>query len=67
MPKKDPAVAKLLADAQSADLDKVKLYDALIAAFRVTVCGVDVTRHTPVLEPEVQKRLGRVRARRRKR
>jgi len=67
MPKIDPKVRALLAKAEAADMTQLELLDLAMDAFRVTVGGIDVTRHTPVLEPEVQKRLGRVRARRKKR
>lgn len=67
MPKQDPAVAKLLADAQDPKAQELTaLHDALIAAFRVSVGGVDLTeaarrgvKRSPELQAWLKKRDGR--------
>lgn len=37
---------------------RLRVMDALLAAFRVTAAGVDVTRWRPQLPPELKKRRG---------
>ena len=62
--KPDPAVAKLLADAQDPKAQELTaLHDALIAAFRVSVGGVDMTeaarrgvKRSPELQAWLKKR-----------
>lgn len=37
------------------EAEKLALYDALVASFRVTAAGVDVTSWAPQLPPELRK------------
>lgn len=56
MPPTDPTLAWVLQRAASPEAQhRIALHDALSAAFRVEVGGVDVTpaRRPPALEPEL--------------
>lgn len=49
-------IAQATAPLTDDERDRVALYDALLAGFRVTVAGIDVTRWHPALPAELQKK-----------